>query len=602
MRFRARLQLVLLLVGVVPILLLGWHLERANRSEVLRSATRAQGSAAEHLARDVERLVLDASNDLRLAGGYIPFDRLAGDDLRAVLELPLRQLADVEVLVVVDRRGRALAPPAVRRPDDPALREDLDRFSRRVPLPPQGFDAVVGPPYATVPGRPARVALSVPVTGDAVLAAELSLARFGERLDAAGEVGVAALVDAGGQVVASAGPGAPLAAADPALVARSRTEGAAVVETVRRADGRPWVTAFAPAGALGWGVLVAQPAEVVFASADRVRAYTLYWAAAALALTVVLGALLARGLSRPVAELSAAARALTEGRYDHRIESPGGDELGRLGHAFNHMAAEVRRRDGEIRGWNAKLQERVEQKTAELAAAQDQIVRTRRLAALGSLAAGVAHELNNPLTSIAGLVTIARAGLPAGHPDQETLGAALGEVRRTAAVIAELMRVAQRERAAGPPFCLSAPVRDALEGRRAELARRNIRLESRVGEALPQVAGDPEGVRDLVARLVDNAVDAMPGGGELTVTVAAVAGDALKVSVADTGQGIPPAIRERIFDPFFTTDGRRHGLGLSVCHAIVESHHGRLLVDSEQGRGSCFTVLLPAAPARPHLV
>jgi signal transduction histidine kinase len=266
------------------------------------------------------------------------------------------------------------------------------------------------------------------------------------------------------------------------------------------------------------------------------------------------------------------------------------------------MAAEVRRRDAEIRGWNVDLHARVEQKTAELAAALDQIARTRRLAALGSLAAGVAHELNNPLTSIAGLVTLTRAGLPMDHPDRQTLDAALGEVRRTAAVVAELQRLAQRERGgASPRFCLSAPVLDALEGRRAELARRKIQVESRVGEALPPVTGDPDGVRDLVTRLVDNAAAAMPDGGELTVSVGAVAGDALKLSVADTGHGIPAAIRERIFDPFFTTDGRRQGLGLSICHAIVESHHGRMLVESEQGRGSCFTVLLPAAPPRPHL-
>jgi signal transduction histidine kinase len=106
-----------------------------------------------------------------------------------------------------------------------------------------------------------------------------------------------------------------------------------------------------------------------------------------------------------------------------------------------------------------------------------------------------------------------------------------------------------------------------------------------------------------VAHLVQNAIAAMPEGGELRIALTDVAGDALKLTVSDSGKGIPPEMRERIFDPFFSTkDKAGVGLGLSISHSIVEAHHGKLLVDSAPGRGATFTVLLPAAAPAAHLV
>ena len=116
--------------------------------------------------------------------------------------------------------------------------------------------------------------------------------------------------------------------------------------------------------------------------------------------------------------------------------------------------------------------------------------------------------------------------------------------------------------------------------------------------------GDPVQIERVVEQLVRNAIQAMPGGGQLSVRVAEVAGDSVKLSVADTGRGIPPALRERIFDPFFTIKGHSpsgSGLGLSITHSIVEAHHGKILVESAEGRGSTFTVVLPAAAPAAHL-
>ena len=115
--------------------------------------------------------------------------------------------------------------------------------------------------------------------------------------------------------------------------------------------------------------------------------------------------------------------------------------------------------------------------------------------------------------------------------------------------------------------------------------------------------GDPAQMQEAIAHIVQNAISAMPEGGRLKVTLSDVNGDALKLSVTDTGRGIPKAMRDRIFDPFFTTKEGPGGvgLGLSISHSIVEAHHGKLLVDSAEGQGATFTIVLPAAAAAAHL-
>jgi signal transduction histidine kinase len=118
-----------------------------------------------------------------------------------------------------------------------------------------------------------------------------------------------------------------------------------------------------------------------------------------------------------------------------------------------------------------------------------------------------------------------------------------------------------------------------------------------------EAQGDPAQIQEAVAHIVQNAIAAMPNGGTLRVSLSDVNGDALKLSVSDTGRGIPKALRDRIFDPFFTTKEEPSGigLGLSISHSIVEAHHGKLLVDSAEGRGATFTIVLPAAAAAAHL-
>ena len=613
MPFRSRVFLVLAVVGFVPLLVLGWLSFSVNRTELETTVGRAHEATAVAAARACERWVAQTIDSLRLSLSAISFDQLTPAEAATVLRIPYRQLEAVEAVALLDETGNALVPPLIEGKSGAQQldQEDVDLFARHVPLAyATAAGTAIGPPYR---GRSGAAHLAVAVRAGApgpdgapllIVAAQLSLGQLERQMrELAQDGAVAYLVDRDGKVIAGT-PGSPLTAAELDLIKGGLASSHALSRPLRRGNGADWLAAFAPLGDLGWGVVVAQPAARAFRPADRVRVYTLFWAGVTLALVALLGAFLSRGLAEPIRHLSLAATALTEGRYDHTAQVETNDELGRFAAAFNHMAREVRRRDDEIRRWNAELQDRVERRTAELKEAQDQILRTRRLAALGSMAAGIAHELNNPLTALTGAAALLRHRLDPGGPHDPLLRILVEQSARVAQLGADLRRFADQEREqAGTRFPLAAPVRAALDSYKDELTGRRIELTTDLREAVPDTQGDPEQIQQAVSQLVRNAIQAMPEGGKLTVRLVDVEGEALKLSVSDTGKGIPAPIRERIFDPFFTTkDGHAGtGLGLSIAHTVVLAHHGKLTVESEEGRGATFTVLLPTAGAAAHL-
>jgi signal transduction histidine kinase len=605
-------MLVLALVGVVPVLLLGGLSFRANRDELHHLVGGLQTQAAMDLARSCRQLVLLGVDNLRLAAEYLPLERLAPDEASAVLSIPLRQLAALNLLVLVDEQGRAIAP-AVFTPEGKGDRQrvteaSLALFSRQAPVRAAlSTGAAIGPPYRTPEAAGGRVALAVRASEDSsrFLLAELSLAELGRRVEElAVEGGLAFVVDHQGLPVVHAQEGAELSREERELVTEGLSRGASVVRTVRGVDGAEYLAAFAPVPDLGWGVVVGRGASEAFAPAEHVRRYTAFWALVSLMATGVLGAVLARGVSQPVARLSEGVAALAAGRYDQRVSEEGRDELGVLARSFNLMAGELQRREAELRRWSEELRQRVDERTRELREAQDQIARTRRLAALGSLSAGVAHELNNPLTGILGMLSLVRAEVPPESSVGQGLTLALEQARRMASIIRELRQLAEQEQAgAGHPLELAHPVRAALHELREELQSRGVTLVCELAQSVPRVLGHVEQLQKVVSHLLRNALTAMPGGGTLTVGISTVEGDAVCLSVKDTGKGIPESLRERIFDPFFTTKDEpgRVGLGLSVVHRIVEAHHGRIRLESVEGQGTTITIILPAAGGEAHL-
>lgn len=611
-RFTTRLLLVLVLVGVLPVALLGVFTSLTNRRQLLETLGSLQAQSARELARATEEAVLRGVEDLRRAAEYLPLESLPADEVADVLGIPYRQLEAVNLLVLVDGQGNAVAPAVYAREGragrPPVTDADVARFSSKVPFQAAlATGGAIGPPYigAETAGRRVAMAVRAGLSGSRLLLAELSLEALERRVAELREAGAFAyVVDARGAPVAREEELEALGAEERALVAEGLASREARVRTVRREDGSTWLAAFAPARGLGWGVVVGRPAREVFAATESLARGTLFWGAVALVATLGLGGVLARGVSRPVAELSQAVAALSAGHYERTVPVSGNDELGRLGEAFNHMAREVQRRDAEIRRWGEELRARVDERTRQLREAEEQVARARRLAGLGTLSAGMAHELNNPLTAVIGMVTLARQYSGTEGRASEFLTVALEQARRMARIIDELRQLADREREGlGVRLSLRGPVQAAVEAVREECARRNIALVCDFAEPLPDIQGHADPLQQAVGHLLRNAVTAMPEGGSLTVGLAPVEGDAVRLWVRDTGRGIAPENLERIFDPFFTTkdEAGRLGLGLSVTHRIVEAHHGRIQVESALGQGSTVTVILPAASREAHL-
>jgi GAF domain-containing protein/CheY-like chemotaxis protein len=253
---------------------------------------------------------------------------------------------------------------------------------------------------------------------------------------------------------------------------------------------------------------------------------------------------------------------------------------------------------------SARLYEERTKAFGELASAQDQLVRTEKLRALGEMASGVAHDFNNVLASILG-----RAQLLLERVQDVKLRQWLKVIERAAMDGARTVRRLQdftgvRRDQPAVPVDLNQVVQQVLETTestwRQDSRRRGIEIEvlTDLAEHLPKVAGDPSELREAFTNLVLNAVDAMPRGGTLTLRTSAPAGQVAErevaVEIIDTGTGIPEPIRQKIFDPFFTTKGPKGtGLGLSMTYGILSRHGARITVDSEEGRGTTFRLVFP---------
>ena len=263
---------------------------------------------------------------------------------------------------------------------------------------------------------------------------------------------------------------------------------------------------------------------------------------------------------------------------------------------------------------SARLFEERRRAYGELAAAQDQLVRTEKLRALGEMASGVAHDFNNVLAAVLG-----RAQLLQRYVQDAKLAGWLQVIERSALDGAQTVRRLQefaRVRRDQPfgPVDLNAVIRDALEMTqsrwREDALRQGIVIDARTSTApLATVAGDAAELREALTNLILNAVDAMPQGGTIKISTA-VGRDSVELTVSDTGVGIPVGVKEKIFDPFFTTKGPEGtGLGLSMTYGILSRHGARIGVDTAEGHGSTFRITFPRgeplvtspAPASPEL-
>ena len=298
----------------------------------------------------------------------------------------------------------------------------------------------------------------------------------------------------------------------------------------------------------------------------------------------------------PVQRLVRHSALVAAGDLGSRVVVSSSDELGELSEAVNSMTESLGRADRELKGWADSLEVKVEERSREIMLMEEQLRRSEKLAALGTLAAGVAHEINNPLTGILLYASILNSDKrldPELLPDVDKV---ISETKRCADIVKNMLEFSRESLPEKEVIALDALLDEvvALFHQQPDFAHIDIR--KRYGNDLPQISVDPNQIRQVFMNLVINAGHAMLKGGVLEIsTYRSANGMYVCVDFKDTGVGIAEEHLARIFDPFFTTKSEGTGLGLSISYGIIENNGGKIEVNSTVGEGATFVVMLPAS-------
>jgi signal transduction histidine kinase len=452
--------------------------------------------------------------------------------------------------------------------------------------------------------------------GKRVLCAEVSLKHLGEYVAALSDHDTdVKLLDARARLVA-AGSAGGIARLEAQRVPGGREGELAPGEAVATypSGARSVIGAYAPAGGWGFGVVVEKAVDVAFSPVRKIFLATMFWLGVSILVASVAASVFAQRLTARVERLAAGSRQIATGNLETRIAKGGEDELGDLAVAFNKMAeglddarAKITQQTNEIVSWNQTLERRVEDKTRELREAQDLLLRSRALAAIGQLGAGVAHEINNPLAGVLGITQLLLVDLPPHHPARPLVQDVEGQALRIRKIVQNLLRFAQRQGGEDfGPLDLAKVLDDALElCGPSDLQGAGVQVVRRYAQGLPMIRGSATQLQEAFIQLMQNARGAMtPGGGTLTLETTVTAERLARVIVRDTGRGISPEHLPRIFDPFFTTKADNWsgvGMGLSVVHKTIEDHGGTIQAQSDLGKGTTFQMTFPVAVERAPL-
>jgi signal transduction histidine kinase len=299
-------------------------------------------------------------------------------------------------------------------------------------------------------------------------------------------------------------------------------------------------------------------------------------AAGAVAICFVTLSVLLVLIERPLEELKDTISRVREGDLAARVDfAKRTDDVGQLGRQFNEMIEQLAENRSEI--------ERLHQL---------EMARAEHLATIGELAAGLAHEIRNPLAGIAGVVEVMGKELPAQSSSRAVLPEVQDEIQHIQTILNDLLAYARPRPPAFHPANLNTTIEQAVLLARQQVRTKPIEITFEASKDLPDVVHDPVQIQQVVLNLLINGIQAISGEGKVEVALRRE-GDAAVLRVTDTGRGIPRDSLPKIFKPFFTTRNEGTGLGLPLAKGIVESHRGRMEVKSEPGQGAQFDVWLP---------
>ncbi len=355
-----------------------------------------------------------------------------------------------------------------------------------------------------------------------------------------------------------------------------------------------------------WALVVEQDRDEAFEAADTLQRYV--YAVILLSIIGTFGSawILARYLSNPIRKLSKAANDLAGGDFQGvQLRTSRTDEIGILYEAFAHMArqlqdrhlrleAQVTRREIELRRTDEKLQ--LTQKAA---------ARSQQLASLGQLAAGVAHEIRSPLTSLKMFLESIETEVDVSPEFEEDFHIAMGQVRRMESTINQFLNFARPQAPIFSEFEVNELIEDSLLVVKPRAMQQETSIAADSGESMPLISGDRKQLGEALLNLIINGLDAVGSHGQIeinaqkdTLVSRERSVECIRIDVRDSGPGIDKEVFPHIFDPFYTSKATGTGLGLSIVHGTIARHGGEVRVETGPGTGSTFSLMIPVKPGR----
>jgi two-component system NtrC family sensor kinase len=309
-------------------------------------------------------------------------------------------------------------------------------------------------------------------------------------------------------------------------------------------------------------------------------------------------------VTKPINRLIAGTREISAMSLDKPIKTESMTELRELAASFETMRVRLKLALDELNALTVDLEQKVEERGAQLLVARQRLLQSDRLASLGQLAASVAHEINNPVSGVLNLSMLMQRilkddGIPPGRiPEyRRYLTQVINETTRVGRIVSDLLSFSRRSRPQTTCSNLNTIVATTVQLISHTLLLVNVKVELQLAEELPEIPCDRSQIQQVIINLIMNAAEAMPKGGTVSVRTSRddASDEVVRLDVEDRGAGIAPEHLARIFDPFFTTkeEGKGVGLGLAVVYGIVDAHKGTIDVKSSPGAGTVFRVVLP---------
>jgi signal transduction histidine kinase len=570
-----RFALLLGGAAVLPLLAYGFvsiiSLQRGTRASVVNGNQNVAVRAAEEIRRYVvanAELLKALSADLQNTG----LEQWQQDRILKNYVLQFREFREITLF---DETGATIASSRIGKPRV-AVPKDAHPVVDTVAMSPIRVDDDL------LPTSVFSIRLTRLDQAAGWLAGEFSLEEMWRMVDQIriGGHGFAMVVGPGGELVAHGDPDKK------ALVAQARTMSGHQLFAASRAqhgaapvskeytdeDGRSQLGVAARIAPLGWTVIVEQPTAEAYANATELQKQLVVAISIALLVMILVGYLFGRTLINPILILKRATHALAAGKLDARVDIRSRDEFGDLGDAFNTMAD-------------------------RLVQLQEDVKRQERQAMFGRVAAGLVHDLSHPIQNIGNSTRL----LQRDDLDVESRGVFQQMIERELQTLKRFMddlrHVVKPKPIERFPLDVNGSVAEIVESMRAEGERHGVTVDAQYGTGRLVIEGDKFALGRVYRNLITNAIQATESGGRVTVTTGR-AGDLVEISVSDTGSGIPPERIAAIFDDFVTTKRRGLGLGLAISKRIVEQLNGTIIVQSEVGRGTAFTLRFPARDDR----